>query len=129
MSIWTHLTGLVRLDALVGIIPMTAKPFDIFATNIPMGSEGPAHIQFNEYPVKEIANDPRYGFVAIWGDLRDYSDEQKIQEWFRASLSKTANSGFMIRSAILLVEVEGRSTVMFRYDPESGKVSIEREGI
>lgn len=112
MSQWTHVAGIVRVDALrFGPKGSVANPdlnkiigpacrFDdwVADTTIPCGSEGSL-----EYQVIEAANESSLAAytVCIWGDLRDYSDADAIEAWLRRVFE-----GLIIRAASVLIEVE-----------------------
>lgn len=141
MSQWTHVAGIIRLDSIGAtllrgnkdeitrqvkeaaekILGYTVK-FDSPAEQpctVPTGSEGSL-----QYEVVHTGGDGElaWGHVAIWGDLRDFGEEDvpKITKWFEESLLKMkprpgtqfANkidqvvAAFSIRDAVLSVNVE-----------------------
>jgi hypothetical protein len=95
---------------------------------VPCGSEG--SIQYTVTPSGKGDNRVDWGYVAIWGDLRGFGWEEfpQITTWFAKVLSQLrkppgfkpvdqmtraekvawALSSFMIREAVLCIEVEGQ---------------------
>lgn len=113
MSQWTHVAGLIRVDALRGIAPKGSPinpdleailgPISTYyrpnsASTLPTGSEGSLEYKVIE---SEHENSLASYTVAIWGDLRDYGSVDAILDW----LNKTF-AGLMIRSGIVEVDVE-----------------------
>lgn len=116
MSVWTHINGSIRIDSIhfldnlnkadiAKILGKIVTWEDLMedtseiATELPMGSEG--SLQYTIWENPDSSDITRFT-VNIWGDLRDYRDLDAIKKWFE----KVLNSGFMIRSAVLEVEVE-----------------------
>lgn len=118
MSQWTHVSGCIRVDGL----PMmtnerqvrsllgtpSSNPFLETGTyeegsNIPGGSEGTM-----QYAITKAGDGMVLFTVAVWGDLRDFGedDTKEIEAWFARVAAVSPQSGMMIRSAHLLVEVE-----------------------
>lgn len=126
MSIWTHVSGCIRVDGMpqlgAGVLrdpthdykavlgtPSTNAWLDDptqpigqeyeNGKNIPAGSEGTI-----QYAVIDAGNGLVWKTIAVWGDLRDYgaADTREIDEWFQRIVS----SPLMLRSAELLVETE-----------------------
>jgi hypothetical protein len=156
MSQWIHVAGMIRLDnlgaALVkvpDVLPVTWKndqvkqaaenalgcACDYNSTSeewdhctVPCGSEGSLQYQITPYNRRD--HGVCWGYVAIWGDLRDFGREDvpKIATWFNKALSELrkphgfkpvdqmtqhekaiwALSTFQIRDAVLCIEVEGQ---------------------
>lgn len=122
MSTWTHVAGVIRVNALRGFVrtPDFEKIF-ISSTcrrynkdcNMPTGSEGSLEYKILENPnVDSLA---AYN-VAIWGDLRDFGkdDITKIEEWWDRVLKQCG----MIRQAVLQIEPEDGERVIFNYEDE-----------
>lgn len=88
MSVWTHVLGSIRFDGLSGIDPVpdcgkTCTWEDDETAwnecNVPCGSEGSLIISMWESP----PDSGRDTYVAtIFGDLRDYDDDQSIIDYF-----------------------------------------------
>lgn len=126
MSQWTHVSGALRIDGLpqMGITPdlrsilgqPSSNPFDTSsdapyreASGIPAGSEGSI-----QYAINDAGDGLVWKTVAVWGDLRDFGedDTHEINEWFAriveaSSLANAPRTKLMLRTAHLLVEVEG----------------------
>jgi len=139
MSQWTHVAGVIRIDGMPFVVGLNqeqeraeihkmvgntcsydddAPKWD--ACNVPCGSEGSLQYSYSFADHDEATE----GFIAstslsrsaiaIWGDLRDYDNENEIIEWFKGTLAKfqpnhPENKGlFSIRDALLSIEVEGQ---------------------
>ena len=144
MSQWTHVAGVIRIDGfpfLAGLTPkqeeaqirkMIGNTCDFEdgdekweACTVPCGSEGSIQYGFCHSPQDEVeqvgvvrvqcASIVR-SVVAIWGDLRDFSDREKIVEWFKTVLAQfnkdnPENTGsFSIRDALLTIQIEYKGT-------------------
>ena len=164
MSQWTHLAGIIRVDSMgsamvrlpsrdklekinEGItkaLGITSSFEDDIETchncNVPSGSEGSLQYRVS----RNTDNDEHslsWGFVSIWGDLRDFGDEdvQSVVDWFQKSLERLEKpegfknpadmsmrekadymlSAFMIRDAVLSIEVEySNRTILLWSDKE-----------
>jgi len=117
MSVWTHVSGSLRLDSIPGMGP----PIDLHevlgftctfddnpnawdACTVPCGSEG--SLQFGTVPgvVPSSLNSHN---VIIWGDLRDYENPDSVVEWFEERLSVLSDYRCRHRGATLLAQTEG----------------------
>lgn len=127
MSIWTHVTGAIRIDGVLALgDKYTIEILKKFLGNmckfsstqeewknctVPRGSEGSIQYHIHEYD-KGLP----WVVVTVWGDLRDYGDLEgdfdKIVEWF----TKICGGTYIIRQAILEVEVEGKTPCVLRWD-------------
>lgn len=103
MSIWTHVAGIIRVDA---ILNLTEKP--IYSYNVPCGSEGSLDVSLWENP---HSSDLAKYTISIFGDLRDYDDEEEIIDYFTR-----ITKGQMIRQACFTLEVEGATPRTFIWD-------------
>ncbi len=127
MSQWTHVNGAIRFDGIrvlpgfnrhsiekiLGNTVNFSDPENAWdECNVPRGSEGSIQFFINENPHKESLSS---FMVNIWGDLRDYDNIEKIQEWFEGVI---AHKDVIIRSAILEIEVEfnQKFILIHRYD-------------
>ncbi len=120
MSIWTHVVGVIRFDGLPGLtpdpdvgIPCTYhdndKQWD--KCNIPRGSEGSLSIsKWRDPSGHSVAKDT----ITIFGDLRDYDNEQEIIDYFKRITKKQA-----IRQACFTFNVEGSPARTFVWDDTS----------
>lgn len=122
MSIWTHVVGIIRFDGIV--INGKGTPFPDCDNvvdydddnekwdkcNIPCGSEGSLNISYWENPDgHQLAR----WVVSIWGDLRDYSNEDEIIEYFNRITNKRS-----IRQACFTMYVEGGCERTFVFENE-----------
>ena len=122
MSQWTHINAVIRFDVIrvLGMkMPDLGKTLNYEGDDdisdwedeectVPCGSEGSMRYQVWENPSPNSAA----GYTAMfWGDLRDYSDVEKIFNYF-----VKITSGQMIRSGLLEIEVEGNDDILiYRY--------------
>lgn len=101
MSEWTHVTGHIRVNALVfdksliednrrTLEGTIGKPvsYEELGTKkdkesrVPKGSEGSLCIKYNHNDLCDVA----FWEISIWGDLRDYSDDDiksNLIPWFK----------------------------------------------
>ena len=132
MSQWTHVSGLIRIDAIPEIDGTTAQkiinsfgntceyddiPTVWDACTVPCGSEGSL-----DYSIKHTGDNHSlaWGEVSIWGDLRDYEDYTAIYEWV-----KKACEPFMIRSCVVKIDVEYKGTYIITDVYDGDKTTIE----
>ncbi len=174
MSQWTHLAGIIRLDSMGNAMvrwPAEEKRQKIvdaveralgytcnFESSIedsqrctvPTGSEGSL-----QYRVSRNSDEDEHalswGYIAIWGDLRDFGTEdvQGIVDWFQKSLERLNKpagfkdpkdmterekaeymlAAFMIRDAVLSVSVEYSPKAILLWDDEAKKVLKVQDNI
>jgi len=100
MSQWTHVSGCIRIDEIPEyethtIVNKIQRKF----RNPPTGSEGP--INFSIVRTGDHGS-IAWGLVYLWGDLRDFSDEDvpSILDWV-----KGACDGLINRSCIVGINV------------------------
>ena len=130
MSNWTHVAGIIRIDAL----RLDNDPYDFKAyfddligkecrfnddarvwkeqreypdEYLPMGSEGSLHKHIWINPDKSHLS--AYT-VTIFGDLRDHDDPQEIVNWFKKKCRK-----LNIRQATISVDNELNGTINYTY--------------
>lgn len=175
MSQWTHIAGLIRLDSMgAAIVRLPVREMNDRlkvaaakalgytcnfessieareACSVPQGSEGSLQYQvFSNSDKDEHALS--WGYVAIWGDLRDFGTEDypSVLDWFQKSLERLqhpegfgspkdmsqndralyAIASFMIRDAVLSVRAESFPCKILIWDSETNKVieaSIPRD--
>ena len=128
MSIWTHITGCIRVDDMKMILqPNNKTDFSkIFVRNtwyhpndngnLPTGSEGSIDVEFIDRNDDESSSYMRT--VAFFGDLRDFTQEdcQTIKDWWY-NIPMQLGKGCSIRQAVLNVEPEdGESFLLTEKD-------------
>lgn len=125
MSQWTHVNAHIRVDA----IPEYHKGFDLgkkavapidinddvgykkFGEDfenctVPCGSEGSL-----DYRVDIVGSGLVFANVAIWGDLRDYDNEEEIKEWLIKNFQNE-----MIRSSLIEIYVEYKQSNIYTFE-------------
>lgn len=128
MSIWTHVTGAIRIDDMYKVFnPALAVDLSkIFIRNtwhhpnkngnLPTGSEGSIDVEVINREENESSNYIRT--VAFFGDLKSFTQEdcQKIKDWWY-NIPIQLGKGCSIRQAVLNVEPEdGKSFVLTEKD-------------
>ena len=120
MSQWTHVAGLVRVDSLdgLGVHRDTSETLRsiIEASGVPVGSEGPVRTSLQRTREDSSLS---WGHISIWGDLRDYGDASDVEElchWFRQLCQHLLQAHYVIRQAVLAVEVEGQPPFVLHAD-------------
>ena len=128
MSIWTHITGCIRVDDMKMILqPNNKTDFSkIFVRNtwyhpndngnLPTGSEGSIDVEFIDRNDDESSSYMQT--VAFFGDLRDFTQEdcQTIKDWWY-NIPIQLGKGCSIRQAVLNVEPEdGESFLLTEKD-------------
>ena len=129
MSVWTHVAGVVRIDALriPGVFSDSRSRIEERIQPMPAGSEGP--LSFFVYE-NEIKSSLSAFTLTFFGDLRDYDlrDEQtekELRKWF-ALITK----GGMIRQAVMHVDCEPElfKRIIHRiHDAQVEEIHVERE--
>lgn len=167
MSQWTHIAGLIRLDSMgarLVRLPVremndrvkvaAAKALGYTCNyeskeeawekcSVPRGSESSLQYQvFSNSDKEEHALS--WGYVAIWGDLRDFGKEKypSVLDWFQKSLERLqhpegfsspedmsqnnkalfAIASFGIRDAVLSVHAEFSPCKILLWDSDANKV-------
>ena len=116
MSNWTHVAGIIRIDALgdkfdadklFGKEIHFDDPIDEWRYALkhkheymPMGTEGSLYKSVWVNPRKSHMD--RYT-VSVFGDLRDHDDADEIVEWFKNICNKL---GYSVRNATITVRNE-----------------------
>ena len=117
MSVWTHVAGLIRFDAIrifetthptEWIGPTNLWDEDNDTSTIPSGSEGSLEYTVIENP--EMSALSAYA-VSIYGDLRDFSNELEIFDWLN-----TITEGRMVRQGIVTCSIENAGTFVFVFN-------------
>lgn len=125
MSIWTHVSGTIRLDSIRfnKEDTLTKRDFDkIFKVctwhkwnkncNMPLGSEG--SIQYSLWTNPDLSHVASYQ-LTFRGDLRSYDNIDEIIEWWKSLTQKFKEIGhLMIREGVLEahVEFDDKPTIM-----------------
>lgn len=126
MSIWTHITGCIRVDDMKMILqPNNKTNFSkIFVRNtwyhpndngnLPTGSEGSIDVEFIDRTDDDASDYMRT--IALFGDLRDFEEEdcQSVIDWWH-NIPQNLGNDCIIRQAVLQV------------NPENGKMIILTE--
>jgi hypothetical protein len=135
MSQWTHVAGIIRLDALMqtddaigdGVRLSFGKtavfddpPEARSAVTVPCGSEG--SLQYTVHKGVYGNNAASWGHMVIWGDLRNYDDTDAIVKWIQESVErlKIYNIG-AFRGLVIQIEVEGISNTIVVAKDYDGK--------
>lgn len=115
MSVWTHVLGTIRFDCCPGL-NLPKPDVGVSCTwddpeerwdrcNVPCGSEG--SLVISKWEEAERSCVARYT-ITIFGDLRDYDDEQEIINYFNR-----ITKGQDIRQACFTFYVEGKDARTF----------------
>lgn len=109
MSVWTHVAGVIRVDAIRQISEQDFSKIFIKSLwgehnpncNMPSGSEGSLDFRVIENPDKDSID--AYT-VVIFGDLRDFgaADIYVIEDWWNEVLNQCG----IIRQAVLQIQPE-----------------------
>lgn len=111
MSMWTSVSGLIRMDALIDDL-WTELLKKQLARDLPYGSEGPLSydVQARVDPRRDTSMSR--GYVAIYGDLRDFgepADVDQIVAWLDRAFARMVEAYAMVRSGIVYIEAPGES--------------------
>ena len=119
MSNWAHICGLIRIDS--GFIDdnMTIKDIDKMIKqeitknlkkDLPKGTEGPLN-----YRIVKTNTDPNsvvWGFVSVFGDLRDFENAYKFDSWIK-NFGKSLNINICeVRDLCIKVYTERKELVI-----------------
>jgi len=119
MSQWTHVNAAIRFDGLPGISkqPNLGTTVDYKdaqeiweACDVPCGSEGSL-----KFKVTVVGEGLVWVNAHIWGDLRDYDNEQEIILYLERICK-----GQHVRSGIAEIGIEYQHTTIYRYEPDTG---------
>lgn len=143
MSNWTHVAGVVRVDAIRELDGMSAdKIRDILGKEVhfdsktavwddyykhpeeylPCGSEGSLHMSIWENP--NTSQIPAY-VVSIFGDLRDHDSAMEIVKWFRTKTLVLNAISCGVRNACITARNECHGTESWTYDDNSSHDFID----
>ena len=113
MSRWTHVSGLIRVDAFSLFRQQTlADVYEAFNKNIPTGSEGPLKIE-----VHKTKQEGSLVFcnVSIYGDLRDFGAEGDIKaviRWIKNACEHLEEKAMWVRQAVIQIDDEEGNYVL-----------------
>lgn len=138
MSIWTHITGCIRVDDMKMILqPNNKTDFSkIFVRNtwyhpndngnLPTGSEGSIDVEFIERTDDDASDYMRA--IALFGDLRDFDEEdcQSVIDWWY-SIPQSLGNDCIIRQAVLQVSPENRKMIVLTEKDMNIKESEDEE--
>lgn len=114
MSIWTHINCSIRVDG--GPLFKAAGIDDI---DLLSGSEGPLKFQIWKNPSESSVASHT---VNIFGDLRDYNDDDSVEKWFLKLLNKYP----MFRGAVCEIDNENNKHIIILHAQQTfGKRNIE----
>lgn len=130
MSQWTHVAGIIRFDGLFLGEELFPQP-DLGKTchydsqqedwdlcNVPCGSEG--SLQHSLHTNPDEASMARW-VASFWGDLRDYSNEREIVDYFNRMVKER-----MIRQGCFTVDVEFTSNNTYCYNDETKQFELKQ---
>lgn len=138
MSMWTHVAGTFRINAMYGltepinfehifgkactykdITSEIAADMDEHPENyLPAGSEGTLEMSVWENP--NMNSMARYT-VSIFGDLRDYTDTEEIMKYFCAMCHRLKP---IIRQAVITAYCENGTTQIATMDNLNGEIIV-----
>lgn len=112
MSIWTHVTGIIRIETSTGLFEkdiekMLGKKIlyssnevtkELYKTNPEKFM--PRHLNYHIYNHNYKYELPSC-VISIFGDIDDYSDSEAILKWFKSSIEK---SNYNIRQACITIK-------------------------
>jgi len=127
MSNWTHVAGIIRVDAIRDVLDAKinfdeiigkecrwnspSEIWDDIEANpdkyLPMGSEGSLQMSVWENPDRNCMASYT---ISIFGDLRDHHSTSDIIEWFKKKCEL-----LWVRNAVITVENEWCGTVTYTY--------------
>ena len=127
MSNWTHVAGIIRVDAfrfgnditkdfdkIIGKECLWDSPTEVWDDAddnpdeyLPMGSEGSLQKSIWINPDKHSMDSYT---ISIFGDLRDHDNVKEIIDWFKEKCKK-----LWVRNAVITVENEWYGTETYTY--------------
>lgn len=149
MSQWTHVAGHIQLNHLglsgeddyykkhiervkkaFGHIKRKDSEYGFEWTDserVPQGSEGclDYDVRVTGYSC-DGSESLNWGYVTIWGDLRDYSDHEEIYEWIKSSCEIDYIS---VRTCSVLIEIEYQGKWLVYNNSEGEIVMVQIEDL
>lgn len=118
MSTWTHVVGCIRIDGTPSLgdsieeVKKIIGPICLYdnwkeESTLPRGSEGSL-----QYGIIEYEKGLPWIAIPIWGDLRNFWDENFIKEWWKNLLTKFDENSYWIRDAVLKIQVEEKPCIL-----------------
>lgn len=110
MSRWTHVNGLIRVNAICSNFKNNEILEDIqkcFGTTIPCGSEGSLQYEFIELKEENSIN---CGVIAIHGDLREYWNKDEIVNWIKIAIS--SSEIWWVRSLCIKIDIDDEKSII-----------------
>lgn len=134
MSIWTHVTGIIKfrcfidnkhedikniMGKIVTFDDLISESEEDCITILPMGSEGSL-----QWTLSETENSYQ---IVITGDLRNYENEKELKDWFKKIIKELDKIGLWIRDFILNIDIECESTYTIGIPKinKNGKESVQ----
>lgn len=139
MSYWTHVAGIVRIDTFgrMDAVKKDEEIFDEFFGKVlnwgddetvwaeseehpelfmPLGYEG--SLKRSVWCCPDASWVPRYA-ISVFGDLRGYTDVDRIIEWFKGVCNKIADSDYcaFVRNACIVATCDLQRCASWYYDP------------
>lgn len=113
MSNWTHINASIRIDDLFVLKEQTLQEI---LDDLPAGSEGQLEYQLWTNP---HINHATKHTLNIFGDLRNFNDDNYIEEWFNKLCSR-----FYFRGAILEIDNTSNAFVIIIHNLWKGRGKI-----
>lgn len=117
MSMWTHVAGIIRLDTIESSQPLgrysVEHAIEESFTCPPCGSEGELHVSYTRTC---YGNQMPWGYVIIWGDLRDFGEQDEVQiikDWIDRALRDLQDYAIMVRNQAVSILVEGEEEILW----------------
>lgn len=132
MSKWTHIAGTIRIDQLlVGIKQLTEEDIvTMLQADAPSGSEGGLKITANRTQIIKVSSIKVSSFEAVWGsvtfvgDLRDFEDTKKVENWLKQIPEKLKKHQAMIRQAAISIDVEYGPCIGIVWNPRTDNFTV-----
>jgi hypothetical protein len=129
MSIWTHVAGVIRFDAMRFADPEPPWLGSMYRddaplaqrVDLPCGSEG--SLQWILWTNPHKSHLAAYT-ATIFGDLRDYDRNAEIVAYFNRVATVNAAQGKFIRQACFECHVEGHAAQIYQYDSETNQFKL-----
>lgn len=107
MSQWTHVAGILRIDAFMHD-PVNTNINDCVENQFfPEGSEGPVEYKYTYAGYQgDGFSSLVCGTLAVWGDLRDYDYSTEVFNWVVDIIKRLGTFGGFVREVAVVVDVE-----------------------